>query len=587
MGLKGGMRCLVAIAGLMLALASSAATAAAREPEPGIISLAQAEDAPPEAAAAALAAWDEASYGSLPDFLSALQSGRYTVLVFRRMSADLREGNIAVLDPILERYFDGRKVRHGLADPLVKDAFFLIGVEQDMQAGIAHANKSTDLSIPEFAVKAVIARAKHIVRRIYGLSGGNDAPARQRITPPEGASAEVPEETERRAENTGLLHDVADFVVQPHLQFLVGGVGVTQKARLVVEVLKIARRDNYIVDQATVAAFFDRLVEGKLLAPADRAAFIEQVLIGIGLREPEPAEEAATSSTPPEPVTEEPPELDASPPPQSVDDPPSAAGQEDRSQTDEIPAVRPAPKTGGQRTTVVHRQPPAPEPPVAAGPSDPAGPLVTLEAGMGVTVPAGDGDLSGIAGAIARDPGIAARFGLGVTWLNAVGPAHLSLGLVGVAGQTKADRLVDRGGPPTLTTSGRAGYVGVLPFASIELPVFDGINARFGAGLGVAYQDLSVVDGGLEIVDADGASLIAQFGGGLRAQVTPCMDVGIDVFATYLDDVGGRTNLGAPVRYGGTWDVAAYLGVRVALAGPGGSRAGLFSSDSGGSAHCH
>ncbi|MGI9386586.1 MAG: hypothetical protein ACR2OX_04085, partial [Methyloligellaceae bacterium] len=129
MGLKGGMRRLVAIAGLMLALASSAVTAAARDPEPGTFSLAQAEDAPPEAAAAALAAWDEASYGSLTDFLSALQSGRYTVLVFRRMSADLREGNITVLDPILERYFDGRKARHGLADPLVKDALFLIGVE--------------------------------------------------------------------------------------------------------------------------------------------------------------------------------------------------------------------------------------------------------------------------------------------------------------------------------------------------------------------------------------------------------------------------------------------------------------------------
>ena len=595
MGLKGGMRRLVAIAGLMLALASPAVTAAARDPEPGTFSLAQAEDAPPEAAAAALAAWDEASYGSLTDFLSALQSGRYTVLVFRRMSADLREGNIAVLDPILERYFDGRKVRHGLADPLVKDALFLIGVEQDMQAGIAYANKSTDLSIPEFAVKPVIARVKHIVRRIYGLSGGNDAPAQQRITPPEGASAEVPEEAERRAENTGLLHDVADFVVQPHLQFLVGGVGVTQKARLVAEVLKIARRDNYIVDQATVAAFFDRLVEAELLAPGDRTQFIEQVLIGIGLREPEPAEEAATSSAPsepvtekpPEPATEEPPELDASPPPESADEPPAAADREGRAQTDETPAVRPAPETGGQRTTIVHRQPPAPEPPVAAGPSGPAGPLITLEAGMGVTVPAGDGDLSGIAGAIARDPGIAGRFGVGVTWLNAVGSAHLSLGLVGVAGQTKADRLVDRGGPPALNTTGRATYVGVLPFASIELPVFDGVNARFGAGLGVAYQDLSVVDGGLEIVDADGASLIAQFGGGLRAQVTPCMDVGIDVFATYLDDVDGRTNLGAPVRYGGTWDVAAYLGVRVALAGPGGSRAGLFSSDGGGSAHCY
>lgn len=586
MGLKATMRRLFAIAGAMLA---AACPAAAEDAARGVVFVAQAEEAPPEATAAGLAAWDEASYGSLKDFLSALQSGRYTGLVFGRMSADLRDGNIAVLDTVLERYFDGRKARFGLTDPLVKDALHLIGVDQDVRAGISHANKSTDLAIPEFAVKPVIARAKLIARRIYGLSGGRDLLSPGRITPPEGAAEATPEEAKRRAENTGLLHDAADFVVQPHLKFLVGGVGVTQTARLVAEILKVARRDSFVVDRGSVDAFFDRLVEAELLAPADKTAFVDQVLIEIGLTEPAPAEEEATSSARQDPVTETPPDLDRSPPPDVeddvppdpglvppsdvADDPPAGPKQGDRTETADPPLVT---RPDAPRTTLVQRQPP-----VTDAPQD-AGPLVTLEAGMGITFPGGDGDLAGIAGAIARDPGIAARFGIGVTWANALGPAHVSLGLVGIAGETKADRLVDRGGPPSLDTAGQAAYAGILPFASVELPVFDGVNVRLGGGVGIAHQDLSVVDGGVELIDADGTSLVAQVGGGVRTRLTPCMDIGVDVFATYLDDVKGRTNLGAPVRYGGTWDVAAYLGVRVALAG----QAGLFSTTDRSSARC-
>ena len=573
------MRRFIAIAGAMLAAASPAAAETAVH---GITFVAQAEEVPPEATAAALVAWDEASYGSLEDFLSALQAGRYTGLVFGRMSDDLRDGDVSVLDSVFERYFEGRKARFGLADPLVKDALHLIGVDQDVRSGISHANTSTDLSIPEFAVKSVIARAKQIARRIYGLSGGKDLLSPNRIAPPEGASAETPDEAKRRAENTGLLHDAADFVVQPHLKFLVGGVGVAQKARLVSEILKIALRDSYVVDEVSIEAFFGRLVEAGLLAPGDKMVFIEQVLIEIGFKEPAPAEEAATSAAPQEPVPETPPDIESGPPADVADDPPADLKKDDRTEAPDPPAVPQANPPEALRRTVVHRRPPAPEERGDAGPHQPAGPLVTLEAGMGVAVPAEDGELSGIAGAIARDPGIAARFGIGVTWPNAVGPAHVSVGLVGVTGETKADRLVDRGGPPALDTVGQAAYAGILPFASIELPVVDGINVRFGGGVGVAYQDLSVVDGGIEIIDADGTSLIAQVGGGVRAQLTACMDIGVDVFATYLDDVKGRTNLGAPIRYGGTWDVAAYLGVRVALAG----QASLFSSGGDGSARC-
>ena len=573
------MRRFIAIAGAMLAAAGPAAADTAAR---GVTFVAQAEQVPPEASAAALAAWDEASYGSLQDFLRALQSGRYTGLMFGRMSDDLRDGDVSVIDSVFERYFEGRKVRFGLTDPLVKDALHLIGVEQDVRAGISFANTSTDLSIPEFAVNAVIARAKHIARRIYGLSGGKDLLSPGRIRPPEGASAETPGEAKRRAENTGLLHDVADFVVQPHLKFLVGGVGVSQNARLVAEILKVARRDNYVVDQATVEAFFDRLVETKLLAPGDKAVFVEQVLIDIGLKEAAPAEEAATSSAPQQPVTETPPGPDTSPPAAVADDPPPDLNEDERTEVADPPVERQEGEPEAPRRTVVHRRSPEPEGPDHADARHPAGPLVTLEAGMGVGLPADDGDLFGIAGAIARDPGIAARFGLGVTWPNALGSAHVSIALVGVAGETKADRVIERGGLPSLDTSGQAAYAGVLPFAAIELPVLDGINVRIGGGVGVAYQDLSVVDGGIEIADADGASLIAQFGGGVRARLTPCMDVGVDVFATYLDDVKGQTNLGAPLRYGGTWDIAAYLGVRVALSGQG----TLFSSSSADPVRC-
>ncbi|MGI9414411.1 MAG: hypothetical protein ACR2PM_12125 [Hyphomicrobiales bacterium] len=581
------MRRSVALVGLTLALSGSAASAA--EPQSGTIVTAQAAPAPAEATAAALAAWDGASYDSLADFLGGLQAGRYTVLVFRRMSADLRDGRVDVLDPVFERYFAGRQTLHGLSDPLIRDGRFLTGVEEDVRAGLAHANASTDLTVPDFTVAAIIGRARHIVRTTYGLPGGNDAPLRNRVAPPEAVTAETPGEDAQRAENTGLLHDVVDFVSQPHLQFLVGGVGVTQKARLVAEALKIARRDKHTVDETSVEAFVDRLIEAGLVTSGDRAICIEQTLVAVGLRETAPAEEDATSGVPDAPETGAPPDLDPSPPAAVVDEPAAApapaapADTGDEAVADDAPPAAVVPRDAGPRPPVARPQTQVPETPAAPGPGDRTNLLVTLEAGMGATLPAGDGDLSGLAGAVARDPGVAGRLGIGVTWLNAIGPAHLSLGLVGVVGETKSERLVDRGGLGPLDTGGTGSYVGILPFLSVELPLFDGVNARFGGGLGIAHQDISVVDGGVELVDADGASLIAQFGGGLRAAVTPCMDFGIDVFATYLDDVGGRTNLGAPVRYGGTWDVAAYLGVRVALSG---DAPGLFSAHGGRSAPC-
>ena len=118
-------------------------------------------------------------------------------------------------------------------------------------------------------------------------------------------------------------------------------------------------------------------------------------------------------------------------------------------------------------------------------------------------------------------------------------------------------------------TSGAHTYYGILPFIAVELPVADRVNMRVGGGVGAAHQRLDVFSGGAQVISADGASLLAQVGGGFRFKLARCIDTGIDVFATYLDGVSGTGVGGAALRLDGTWDVAAYASVRFALSGAG------------------
>ena len=104
------------------------------------------------------------------------------------------------------------------------------------------------------------------------------------------------------------------------------------------------------------------------------------------------------------------------------------------------------------------------------------------------------------------------------------------------AGETEPDNLTGPGGP---VTSGAHTYHGILPFIAVELPVADRINMRVGVGVGAAHQRLDVFSGGAKVISAEGASLLAQVGGGFRLKLAPCVDTGIDVFATYLDGVSG------------------------------------------------
>lgn len=516
--------------------------------------------------------WKGARYDSLAALIEALQAGRYTSLMFKRISADLRRGRVTAMSPLLERFYKGRWRRNLPSETPISAVQLLRSVAEDTRAAIAFANTSSDLAVPEYMVEPVTTLAQRLAHKIYRLPG--EAPTGPDIVPvPKEIAQEEQAEPKARAENTGLYHDAVDFVQQVHLQFLVGGDALTVQARLLSEVLKIARSDNLLVDDKTVFAFVDRLVEAGVVGPEQRDRLADRTLSAFRLKTEQPKGDLIQSPAPPPADlavsndTAKPQSEQQSEPEQPLPDSPVVDTEVVSQGGSPLPEATPP-------VTEVPPARPAPNRPVAVAPAPVARPavkgdlLIVAETGLGISLPAQNGDLDPLGQSVDFDPGIAARFGLGAIWPEALGPAHLGLSLVGVVGRTEADRLSGVAGPGVLNTSGSNSYVGVMPFVSVELPVSSGINVRLGGGLGVAYQSLEVLSGTTKLVDADGVSFMAQLGGGLRFALSPCIDWGMDVFATRLDSVKGTGIGGAAVKFAGAWDVAAYATVRVGFGSP-------------------
>ena len=517
--------------------------------------------------------WQGANYESFQGFLQVLQAERYTALLFKRISVDLRHGKVTAMALLLERFHIGRWRRNmpeGAAS--LAPEKLLQDTADDALTAIGFANKSSDLDIPEFMIEPVVGLAQRVVHKIYRLPG--DAPGSVDDVPvPEDVVQEELPEAESRAENTGLYHDVVEFVKQPHLQFLLRGDILTVKARLLAEVLKVARNDNLVVDEKSVNAFADRLVDAGVVEAEHKDRFIRKAKLAFGMKTSN--RQAATSTEPLQGET--PASVVTTPVPENPPTPEQAATSDNQpgvSHDIDTEVVTPDPPSRPDATQPPSVAPSAPQlsdRPVA----DKAPPIVqqeakgdllmVLETGLGVTVSTEKVDLDPVTLSVGLDPGIAARFGLGAMWLEALGPAHLGVSLVGVVGKTEAVRLTGVAGPGALNTEGSNSYIGLMPFLSIELPVSSRVNARLGGGIGVAYRSLEVLSGGIKIIDADGTAMIAQIGGGLRYALSSCADIGVDVFATYLDKIKGSGIAGAPVTFAGAWDVAAYASVRIAM----------------------
>lgn len=554
--------------------------------------------------------WEGARYESMTAFIEALQAERYTPLLFKRISADLRQGKVSAMVLILERLHLGRWRRNMPPDAASLGAAQLLEItSEDTRAAIAVANKSTDLKIPDFMVEAVVGLAQRIVHKIYRLPG--ESPGRTEDVPvPEDAAPDQLPEPKNRAENTGLYHDVVEFVVQPHLQFLLRGDELTLKAKLLAQVLRVAQSDNLIVDEKSVLAFADRLVEAGVVEPEEQSRLVQKTTLAFEMKTTDisdgeqqspprdkaaipdvaaPADDPPTTPEPgpvPEaaPVQETEPAGQDGPAPDSVTAPEAVDAPDDTRQAEDSAVESPdietedAPNTEAAPAPVIqpHLPPLVPNRPVTAKPV--VEPLVhtadrtaksdllwMVETGMGITVSVRKGDLDPVGQHIGFDPGPAARFSLGALWLDALGPAHLGLSLVGVVGRTDADRL---SGAAAFNANGSHSYIGAMPFLSVEMPVTHGVNIRFGGGIGVAYHSLEVLSGTTKLIDADGVSMMAQIGGGLRFALSDCMDLGFDVFGTYLDRIKGNGIAAAPLTLDGAWDVAAYASIRIALGEP-------------------
>ncbi len=528
------------------------------------------------------AEWPEADYSSLLAFVEKLQGQRYMGLVFKRISGDLAAGNVMALEPVLKRYYRGR-LAHNATVPLAGGTLMQT-VADEVRSALAPLRKSTDLSVPAYIEDAAVRLAQNVVSNLRdpSLVFADIFVAVERA---EDAPLEKKPEPKTRAENTGLYRDVEDMIEQSHIRFLVGGDAVMSKARVLGEILRIARNDNLIVDRVSVDAFTGKLVEAGLVHADERHLFTEEALIASGLKSPPPPDLAKDQEVIPPadpPVTVVGEDEDVQPEPDAAvaaDDTvkpdtiePVPMDDADKVEQDPAVLVEAAPQTGQVLPTP--REVPAHQPSPVQTKQDF---LITLEVGAGVSVPTHKGDLGAINQRLDLEPGLAARFGVGGMWLNAIGGAHVSLSLVGIVGETDADVLRGFVGPGSLNVSGAHLYYGVMPFVALEWQLGETVNIRIGGGLGVAHQRLDATSAGVKVVSARGTSLLAQIGGGARFRIAECMDAGLDVFATYLDGVRGTGIGGAPVSLGGAWDVAVYGSIRVGFAPDHGGRGcGVF-----------
>lgn len=531
------------------------------------------------------AEWADADYSSLLAFVEKLQGQRYMGLVFKRMSGDLAGGNVMALKPVLKRYYERRLADNAAVPP--GSGTLMQTVADEVRSALGPFRKSTGLNVPAYMEDDVVRLAQNVVSNLRdpSLTFADIVVAVQRT---DDAPVEKKPEPKTKAENTGLYRDVEDMVAQPHLRFLVGGDAMLSKARVLGEVLRIARNDNLIVDRASVDAFTGKLVEADLVHADERHLFTEEVLIASGLKSPPLPDLSKKEETiPPIPPIDPPVTVvvegeDVQPDPDDAaatddtvkPDQTEAAPGNDAEQVERDPVVLVEPAPRSIQDSPKFRDAPDSQPPPVQAKQDF---LITLEIGAGVSVPTHKGDLGAINQRLDLEPGLAARFGVGGMWLNAFGGAHVSLSLVGIVGETDADVLSGVVGPGSLNVSGAHLYYGIMPFVGLEWPLGDTVNIRIGGGIGVAHQRLDATSAGAKVVSARGTSLLAQIGGGARFRIAECMDAGLDVFATYLDGVRGTGIAGAPVSLGGAWDVAVYGSIRVGFAPDHGVRScGVF-----------
>jgi hypothetical protein len=222
--------------------------------------------------------------GGFGDYLVALQKERYTALVFKRMSRGLLAGDARSANALFTSYMSHRKAI-GDGNPAAQRPDLVL-ILADIRSGLRSAAGASGLEVPEAMVEAVIAQARAIAAQTFGLAF--DAPdMAATLDPEDGASAaEAETGAARRAEASGLLYDAADFVAQPHLRFVFGGMGPEATGRLVAELMRIAAADGFIADETSVAAFLDRLVEDAVLPAFEKAHVRETVHRELSLRAP-------------------------------------------------------------------------------------------------------------------------------------------------------------------------------------------------------------------------------------------------------------------------------------------------------------
>ncbi len=531
---------------------------------------AQSDGAAPETAPVREAGWLPPDEGGFGAFLGALESEQFTRLLFRRLSTEVTEGRVQAACHLFVPYF--AHLQSQLPDPAAAQLPNYGVIRDDIKTALGAAQGSSSFDVPHKKIETLIGVAIRVARHIYGRAPGE--PRVCVIWPgPEGEAPEA--EAGRRAEATGLLFDAPRFVEQSHLAFLFAATGPGANETLLGELLQIAITDGLTVDRETVTAFVDRLIEAGKVGPRRRFDAVNNVWQSLQPSPPEDTdgeaapeehtgtgEEAGRAAAAGEGETAAPqvPESDNPPQDGSAETGPEIVivteeGRSDRADIERNEVVVPhAPADAAAQTE--DRLP-------ALVPSP--GPVFFLEGGFGFAAPVERRDLDPVGQSVSGDPDIALRMAFGVLWPKALGEAHLSVSLVGVLNRTSNQR---SSGGPSAKVAGHDTYFGVMPYVGAELPLDERVSVRVGVGLGVAWRDFELIDGGAQLAGGDGAALLAQLGAGVRVAITQCIDFGVDVYATYVGEVDGRRGPVA-ITVADAWDLAVLAGIRIALAGGG------------------
>lgn len=219
-----------------------------------------------------------------------------------------------------------------------------------------------------------------------------------------------------------------------------------------------------------------------------------------------------------------------------------------------------------ERSARLAEDPPVEPPATSSGPFSAVG--IYLKGGLGPNFGIGDYDLDPFNQYVVRDPGLAGRVAIGAMWPNVIGRAGIGLDLVGQVGRTTNDEVRNRTTPGVLNVSGSTDYVAILPFVSLEVPIFRNWSASVGGGVGVGHQWTNLTGGGASLAKTSGTTFVGQVGGSIWAPVAPCFDLGVETYYTRFGDVKGRTNTGTPITAAGPLsDLSVFITLRAKIGG--------------------